>query len=36
LIDEIEQIWAAIAQHDDWTPFMAKLYAIAQMRAALI
>jgi hypothetical protein len=35
LIEEIEQIWSSIAQHDDWTAFEAKLTAIEQMREAL-
>jgi hypothetical protein len=34
LIDEVEAIWSAIAERDDWTPFQAKLARIAQMRAA--
>jgi hypothetical protein len=28
LYDEIEAVWAAIAAHDDWSPFEAKLAAI--------
>lgn len=35
LIDEVEQIWAAIAQDDDWTPLMQKVDAIRSMRDAL-
>lgn len=35
LYDEIEAIWAAIAEADDWTPFQAKLAAIAEASAAL-
>jgi len=35
LIEEIEQIWSGIVQHDDWAAFEAKLAAIDQMRAAL-
>jgi len=34
LIDEVEAIWSAIAERDDWSPFQAKLARIAQMRAA--
>lgn len=34
LIDEVEAIWAPIAEHDDWSLFEAKLEAIAQMRNA--
>jgi hypothetical protein len=35
LIDEIETLWAAIAEHDDWSLFEAKLGAIAELREAL-
>ena len=35
LIDEIESIWDAIAQNDDWSRFEAKLSAIDEMRNAL-
>ena len=34
LIDEIEALWTAVAEHDDWSPFNAKLGAIAELRAA--
>ena len=34
LIDEVEAIWSAIAERDDWSPIQAKLARIAQMRAA--
>jgi uncharacterized protein YdiU (UPF0061 family) len=34
LIDEIEALWDAIAEHDDWSAFDAKLGAIAEMREA--
>jgi uncharacterized protein YdiU (UPF0061 family) len=34
LIDEIETIWAAIAERDDWSLFDAKLAAIAELRSA--
>ena len=35
LIEEIEAIWEAVAAHDDWTPFEAKLAGIGQAREAL-
>jgi protein adenylyltransferase len=35
LIDEVEAIWAPIAERDDWSLFEAKLAAIDEMRAAL-
>jgi uncharacterized protein YdiU (UPF0061 family) len=34
LYDEIEAIWAAIAEHDDWSPFDAKLKRIETARQA--
>lgn len=34
LIDEVEAIWAPIAETDDWSLFEAKLASIAQMRDA--
>ena len=34
LIDELERIWDAIAERDDWQPFNAKLAEIAEMRDA--
>ena len=34
LYDEIEALWAPIAEHDDWTAFNAKLERIAEARAA--
>jgi len=34
LIEEVEAIWAAIARHDDWAPFEAKLKAVARMGEA--
>jgi uncharacterized protein YdiU (UPF0061 family) len=34
LYDEIEAIWAAIAERDDWAPFEAKLAAIEAARLA--
>ncbi len=35
LIDEIEAIWSAIAERDDWTPFERKIEEIRAMNAAL-
>jgi serine/tyrosine/threonine adenylyltransferase len=35
LIDEVETLWAAIAERDDWSLFEAKLSQIAELRAAL-
>jgi uncharacterized protein YdiU (UPF0061 family) len=35
LYDEIEAIWAAIAERDDWAPFNAKLAALEDARMAL-
>ena len=35
LIDEVETIWAAIDQQDDWGPFEAKITAIREMGTAL-
>lgn len=35
LIDEIEALWSAIAEKDDWTVLDAKLAGIAQKREAL-
>ncbi len=32
---EVERVWAAIAEHDDWAPFHAKVTAIRELRAAL-
>lgn len=34
LIDEVETLWAAIADRDDWTPFEAKLARLEQARQA--
>ena len=34
-IEEVEAIWAAIAERDDWTPFNAKIAAIRRMGAAM-
>jgi len=34
LYDEIETIWAAIDERDDWGPLDAKLAAIAELRSA--
>jgi uncharacterized protein YdiU (UPF0061 family) len=35
VIDEVERVWAAIAERDDWAPFEAKLDDIAELKAAL-
>ncbi len=35
LIEEVEAIWSAIAEHDDWTPLNAKITAIRTMGDAL-
>ena len=35
LIEEVEAIWAAIAQHDDWTLLEAKLDRLERMREAM-
>ena len=35
LIDEVEAIWAAIADDDDWAPLHAKVAALRRMGAAL-
>ncbi len=34
-IDEVETIWSAIAERDDWTPFEAKIAAIRRMGEAM-
>jgi hypothetical protein len=34
LIDEVEAIWAAIAENDDWAPLNAKVTALRRMGAA--
>jgi hypothetical protein len=34
LIEEVEAIWAAIAERDDWQPLNAKVAAIRRMGAA--
>ena len=34
-IGEVEAIWAAIAERDDWTPLTAKLAALKRMGEAL-
>ena len=35
LIDEVEAIWSAIADHDDWSPFEAKIEAIRRFGDAM-
>ena len=34
-IEEVEAIWAAIAEHDDWQPFETKITAIRRMGEAM-
>jgi serine/tyrosine/threonine adenylyltransferase len=34
LIEEVEDLWSAIAERDDWAPFEAKLAALDEARAA--
>ncbi len=36
LIDEVEALWAPIAEADDWAPLRSKLASIEAMRAALM
>jgi len=35
LIDEVETIWSAIAEHDDWQPLELKINAMRQLGEAL-
>jgi len=35
LIEEVEAIWSAIRDHDDWAPFHAKIAAVRAMGEAL-
>jgi hypothetical protein len=35
LIEEVEAIWSAIADSDDWSPFEAKIAAIRRMGEAM-
>lgn len=34
LVDDVEALWAAIAERDDWAPFQAKLERLEQARQA--
>ena len=34
-IDEVEGIWSAIAERDDWQPFEDKVNAVRRMRGAM-
>lgn len=34
LIDEVETIWNAISEHDDWTPLATKIAAVRRMGTA--
>ena len=35
LIDEVESIWSAIAERDDWQPLHDKIAAVRRLGAAL-
>jgi hypothetical protein len=35
LIDEVERLWAAVAERDDWSLFAVKLADVEELRAAL-
>ncbi|MGE3690189.1 MAG: protein adenylyltransferase SelO family protein [Novosphingobium sp.] len=35
VIEEVERIWSAIDQHDDWTPFHGKVSEIQELGSAL-
>jgi hypothetical protein len=35
LIEEVEEIWSAIAERDDWRPLEAKIEAVRDMGRAL-
>jgi hypothetical protein len=35
LIDEVEAIWSAIDEHDDWRPFESKIEAIRRLADAM-
>jgi hypothetical protein len=35
LIDEVEAIWSAISERDDWAPFEAKIAAVRRMGEAM-
>jgi hypothetical protein len=35
-IAEVEAIWSAIADHDDWRPFDDKITAVRRMGEAMI
>jgi hypothetical protein len=34
-IDEVESIWSAIAENDDWGPFNAKIEAVRRLGDAM-
>ena len=34
-IEEVESLWSAIAEHDDWTAFEAKVAAVRRMGKAM-
>ena len=35
-IEEVEAIWSAIAEHDDWAPLERKIAAIRRMGQATV
>jgi serine/tyrosine/threonine adenylyltransferase len=35
VIDEVERVWQAIAEHDDWSAFTAKISAIRELGASM-
>ena len=35
VIDEVERVWSAIAEHDDWSPLADKVAAIRRLGDAL-
>jgi hypothetical protein len=34
-IEEVEEIWSAIAERDDWRPFTDKVTAVREMGEAM-
>jgi hypothetical protein len=34
-VEEVEAIWSAIAEHDDWKPFNDKVAAVRRMGEAM-
>jgi hypothetical protein len=35
LVEEVESIWSAIADHDDWRPFESKIEAVRRLGDAM-